>query len=826
MKLLIVESPAKCKKIQEYLGSMWRVQATMGHIRALKEELEAIGFPPKGKGVPTWAPTYEALDSKRDAITSLRKAAATAEVYLGSDDDREGEAIAWHTCAILGLDPATTPRVRFHEITKPALQAAVDAPGRIDMNKFNAQQARSMLDLLIGFTLSPCLWRGVGFKPGLSAGRCQTPALRIIYDRDLEIDGHTSRTVWKVAATSAFDLEWKSVETFESDSKAVGCEDGVGTAVRDGMTRAFDALKVLTPAPHTLTVRDRNERVSSSKPPLPFITSSLQQEASNRLGMNPKRTMQIAQKLYEAGHITYMRTDNAILSAEAHAAAETIVKERWGESYVNNNIKETTADEKPVKKVVKKKATKKAAEAPEAPEAVAAQQAHEGIRPTHMEVETVDADGQSLYKLIWTRTIQSVMAPEKRDVVKLTAVPTVKPDGLTLTTEWDRTAFAGWRILDTERRAEQEASAEKAYEVRSHIAPNTEIPWTTFTATETHTAPPSRYTEASLIRELESRGIGRPSTFATLVETVMERGYVEKSTVVAAPITLRGLLLEAGQRIPKPTSRIEKAGGEKDKLRTTALGRTVIEWLLNQFGDMVDYGFTAAMEQQLDEVAKGSRPWASILDETWALYKDRYCTVMEAKPAATGSTSSKAVEFGDGYKMVISRKGPLFVLEREGEKTRFASVPAHLSLTTATRADAEAAFATATTTGDQLGDLDGSPVVRKKGPYGYYVAWDSIKLNCKADETLEDLRPRLQAKISADTVDHQVGTYKIKKGPYGLYMYKIPAPGSKTKPRFISIPDTTPWVSLTPESAAEIYKFCAAAKNERKPRKKKTDTTS
>jgi DNA topoisomerase-1 len=315
----------------------------------------------------------------------------------------------------------------------------------------------------------------------------------------------------------------------------------------------------------------------------------------------------------------------------------------------------------------------------------------------------------------------------------------------------------------------------------------------------------------------------------------MERSYVEKSTVAAAPITLRGLLLEAGKKIPKQTTRTEKAGGEKDKLRTTALGRTVIEWLLNQFGDMVDYGFTAAMEQQLDEVAKGSRPWASLLDETWALYKERYCSVMGSTP--TGSASSKAVEFGDGYKMVISRKGPLFVLEREGEKTRFASVPTHMSLTTATRADAEAAFASATaaTTGDELGSLDGSPVLRKKGPYGYYVAWNSIKLNCKADDTLEDLTPRLQAKVSADTVDHQVGEYKIKKGPYGLYMYKAPAPGSKTKPRFVSIPDTTPWATLTPESAAEIYKHCAAAKKEKKapavpvekkPRKKKSDTTA
>ena len=789
MKLLIVESPAKCKKIQEYLGSAWRVQATMGHIRALKEDLDAIGFPTKGKGEPTWNPIYESLDSKRDAIASLRKAAASAEVYLGADDDREGEAIAWHTCAILGLDPATTPRVRFHEITKPALQAAVDSPGRIDINKFNAQQARSMLDLLIGFTLSPCLWRGVGYKAGLSAGRCQTPALRIIYDRDVEIEKHTSQTVWKVSAISAFELEWKSIETFDSD------------------TKAFDALKVLAPAPNTLTVRDRNERISTSRPPLPFITSSLQQEASNRLGMNPKKTMQVAQKLYEAGHITYMRTDSAILSAEAQEAAITIVKERWGESYVMQQ-QSTGAEEKPAKKITKKKTTKKTAE-PEAPEAVSTQNAHEGIRPTHMETETIDDEGHSLYKLIWTRTIQSVMAPERRDVVKLSAVPTVKPDSITLTTEWDRTAFAGWRMLDTERRAEAEAAAAAAFESRSTIAANTEIPWTSFLAIETRTTPPPRYTEASLIRELESRGIGRPSTFATLVETVIERTYVEKSTIAASPITLRGLLLEAGKHcaLPKQTTRTEKAGGEKDKLRSTALGRTVIEWLLSTFDDMVDYGFTATMEQQLDEVSKGTRPWNSLLNETWNRYKERYNTVMDTKPAT--SSSSKSADFGDGYKMVISKKGPLFVLEKEGDKTRFASVPAHLSITTATRTDAESAFTTTIENGETLGDLDGQSVIRKKGPYGHYVAWNNIKLNCKVNETLEELTPRLKTKVSADTVDHQVGSYKIKKGPYGLYMYKIPAAGSKTKPKFVSIPDATPWATLTPESAAEIYKHCA-----------------
>jgi DNA topoisomerase-1 len=316
------------------------------------------------------------------------------------------------------------------------------------------------------------------------------------------------------------------------------------------------------------------------------------------------------------------------------------------------------------------------------------------------------------------------------------------------------------------------------------------------------------------------------------VETVLDRGYVEKATIKAEPVKLGVITLEAGKPAPKATTRTEKAGGEKDKLRTTALGRTVIEWLLSQFDDMVDYGFTAAMESELDEVAKGRRDWATILAETWDRYKERYCTVM-ATPKATKTTvtaedgttttvvtparSATKAEFGDGYKMIISKKGPLFVLERDGEKTRFASVPAHLSISTASRADVEAAF-TATTAaaagGETLGDLDGTPVQRRTGRYGPYVTWGAVTLNCRAEDTLEDLTLRLRAKASPDTVDHLVGEYKIKKGPYGLYMFKVTPPGSKTKPTFVSVPDTTPWATLTPEGAAELYKHAATAKKE------------
>jgi len=807
-KLLIVESPAKCKKIQEILGTGWRVRATMGHIRALKEDLSAIGFR------TTWTPTYESIGSKADAIAGLRQAATAASaVYLGSDDDREGEAIAWHTCILLGLDPATTPRVIFHEITAAAITAAVASPGFIDMNKFNAQQARSMLDMLIGFTLSPCLWRGVGNKPGLSAGRCQTPALRIIYDRDQEIAGHTSTLSWRLTATTSAatsdPLVWRSSEDLPTEAAANAL-----------LTR-------VAPAPHTLSIMNRQERVATSSAPVPFITSTLQQEASSRLGLNPKATMRAAQTLYEAGHITYMRTDNAVLSEEAKEAVAELVKARWGPEYL------ATAEEAPKKKVVRRKKAAAAAEggsgtvaAPAAPEA---QAAHEGIRPTHLENTELTEQGpteQKLYELIWRRTVQSQMVPERRDVVKLTASFTTAPDAATLTTEWERQTFPGWKVLDAEKKAEEHAADAATYEARSTLTAGQTLPWTTATASENRTSAPSRYTEASLIRELESRGIGRPSTYATLVETVLDRGYVEKASIPATPVTLKSLTLTAGRSTPTAASRTERAGAERDKLRVTALGRTVIEWLLGNFDDMVAYDMTAAMEAQLDEVAKGSRPWQTLLTETWDRYKDRYDSIMTTPTApATGgaaSNSSRVANFGDGYKMVISKKGPLFVLEQP-DKTpaaRFASVPAHLSIATATRADAEAAFAVATTTaattGESLGNLDGEAVLRRSGRYGPYVTWRGHSLNCKATDTLADLSERLLAKAdpatAAAAVDHLVGGYRIRRGPYGLYMFKVSAPGAAKKPIFASIPEATPWSTLTPESAEQVYKMALATK--------------
>jgi DNA topoisomerase-1 len=731
-KLLIVESPAKCSKIQSFLGSEWKVQATMGHIRALKEDLEGIGFK-KEAATQIWTPIYESIASKSTAIANLRKAAKGAEVYLGSDDDREGEAIAWHTCAILGLNPTNTPRVVFREITKDALLKAVANPTKLNMDKFHAQQSRTMLDMLIGFTLSPCLWRGVGYKPGLSAGRCQTPALRIIYDRDRAIEAHVPTVLWKLTAETK-EAVWKSA-AYPSEEEAK------------------EVLRSLTP---TLCIQTRKESISTHQAPKPYITSTLQQDASSRLGMNPKTTMKIAQTLYEQGHITYMRTDNPVMSAEAQEEASSLVRSKWGEEYVSKvKVKGKVKDN--------------------------SQEAHEAIRPTHMEVDTVE--GQSLYTLIWKRAIQSVMSEHTEDVVQLTATC----GKATVSTEWRQTRFAGWSILEPKNEETTVCSMKKGEE----------LPWSMWAATESRTTPESRYTEAALIRDLEGKGIGRPSTYATLVETVLERGYVEKAKTAAQQVEFKQWILKAGTGM-KEVVKKEKTGGEKDKLRTTPLGRTVIEWLVAKFGDIVDYDTTAKMEASLDEVAQGQQTWDALLTSTWSAYKDRYHQVMS-------SASSNQKVLGEGYKVVVGKKGPLFILEQEGQKTQFAQIPKNLSVDTVALTDAKAAFESLQSTEE----LDGHPVQRRSGKFGPYVLWNGHTLSCSVDEPLEELTPKLRAKLS--DVDHTVGPYKIKKGPYGLYMFK-PSPGSKTKPKFVGIPDTTVWATLTVEGADALYKAASSFK--------------
>lgn len=777
MKLVIVESPAKCSKIQSFLGDGYKVHATMGHIRALDTTLDSVGIE---RG---WDPHYVELSSKKDAIQKLRNAAkGCSSVLLASDDDREGEGIAWHVCFVLKLNPATTQRIVFHEITKTAILAAVAHPRLLDMNKVNAQQARAMLDLLVGFTISKVLWNRVA--PKLSAGRCQTPALRLVVERDAEVENHTSSAFWKLRGefrAKSLVFEAQAAVELETQPQAYAILE----KVRNNTAATITSVKI---------------SVSTSNPPKPFITSTLQQEASSIHGLSPKATMQAAQKLYEAGHITYMRTDNAVLSTEAATAIRAYITETHGESYLGPEGAHVAGGEEPpvppAAGGAKKRTTKKSggaaapAAAPAAPEA---QAAHEAIRPTHPEEPEPlisDATQKTVYKLIWKRSIQCQMAASLTDVRKVTL--TLDADPATVwSAEQTKTQFAGWRILERSDPA-RVAESEAQYIVgTSELTNGTKLTWTTLHADEQFTKPKGRYTEASLIAELEKRGIGRPSTFATLVSTIVDREYVEKTNVEGKTQDSRHYTLKPSAWPPSLTTEKHKLGAEKNKLRSTALGRSVSDFLGREFSDLFNYEFTAAMEADLDSIAKGEKPWKSLLQTTWDTYKDRYAAM------SVGGATAKAAkerELGPGLKVILSRKGPLFVQEASAAagagskakpKAKFAPLPASVTFESATAEDAVAAFSAAATAaeGTLLGSLEGTPIYQKTGPYGPYVQCGDTRMPLRGEYDLDSICEKLKAKISfaAASTDlsgasapynRVVGEYTIKRGPYGLYFYK------------------------------------------------------
>lgn len=773
MKLVIVESPAKCGKIQGYLGADYRVVATMGHIRALDETLDAVGI---DRG---WEPLYKELGTKKDAIIRLRSAAKEAsQVILATDDDREGEGIAWHVCFVLKLNPATTQRIVFHEITQPALRAAVAAPRLLDLHKVNAQQARSMLDLLVGFTISRVLWARVA--PKLSAGRCQTPALRLVAERDRLVESHSASAFWRIAGSFAHSV--------------AGAFDA--TAIQDLETEEQAKAALETVKDQTaVTVLSVKESVSVSNPPKPLITSTLQQEASSLHGLAPKTTMMAAQKLYEAGHITYMRTDQAVLSAEAKTSIRAWVTANHGPSYLG--------EETPVAPVPTKPTKKTASVATTVATTVAVQAAHEAIRPTHPEKPTVDVEDRTqnlVYALIWRRATQSQMAPCLTDVRKITLSADADSTRV-YSTEQTKSKFLGWKILekvdaDNARKEETDWSTwSPLLQVGAKLA------WSSLCADEHFTKPKGRFTEASLIQELEHAGIGRPSTFASLVETIVEREYVEKTNVEGTVQESRHYNMKPNQWPPSLTTESHKVGTERNKLRTTALGRSVIDFLSREYDDLFAYGFTSHMEQELDEVAQGTKPWKSVLQTTWDTYKVRYLAQIEG---GVGRAARERI-LGPGLKVIQSKKGPLYVRESEDPKGKasFASLGKGETYESATKEQADAAFATIATTkaGTLVGLHAGHEVRKKSGPYGLYVEWQSVRLSINATMSFEEIVAGLQAKSGVEVFSRVVGEYTIKRGPYGMYFYKA----SLKKPRFVSLPTELSPETVTGTDLAILY---------------------
>jgi len=762
--LVIVESPAKCQKIQGFLGADWRVMASMGHIRALQQDLDAIGIE------RDFEAKYEWIKEKSKTIKQLKEAAQQATtIYLAADADREGENIAYSVCLLLKLNPATAKRITFTEITEKAIQHAVQHPHTIDMNQVHAQQARAMLDMMIGFTVSPLLWKYVA--PSLSAGRCQTPALRLVIEREDAIQSFQASSSWQLHATFQHQgLSFPATLTDELDDE-------------DSAINYMENIHQTTNA----TVQKKEIKPWSESAPPPLMTSTLQQQASALFGMNPKNTMKIAQRLYEAGHITYMRTDKAVLSDEAKQSAKEWVTSHYGDAFVGEDR---------VSKKVKKEG---------------AQEAHEAIRPTHIEIEHVSEDAfeQKVYRLIWQRTIQSVMAAAKGESCHIT-VQIDGDDDFTWLARWKRTTFDGWKrvgqvanIEDEEESQEEAANWEKA----SLLKEGDTVEWATIRAEPKESKAKGRYTEATLIRELETYGIGRPSTFASLLSVIQEKHYVEIVNLPAKEVRVTEYTLPPKSWPPSKIERVKKTGAEKQKLVPTDLGRSVWNWLRGQLEDLFAYGFTAQMEQRLDQIAHPtdrSISWKLLLREIWNSYHERYQTLMSGPGSKSSDRSNPKIRtFSNGIKAVQSKKGPILLIEGvTKEQTQFLGWPKGVAFDEIT--EEQVIEFQKLPSGSILGSWNGDPIEKRSGKFGTYLQAGSITIPFQEGEEIEQTMSRLEEKKKGGAgVIQTFKEFVIRTGPYGPYIMK---PALK-KPQFVSLPKGIDPSSLKEKEVEALYRL-------------------
>ena len=792
--LVIVESPAKCQKIQDFLGTGWRVIASMGHIRALEETLDAIGLD------RDFEAKYQFLKDKGKTIKQLKDAAEEATtVYLASDDDREGEAISYAICLLLKLNPKTCKRAVFHEITKKAVVAAIATPRHLDMNRVYAQQSRAILDMMIGFTISPLLWRYV--SPSLSAGRCQTPALRLVVEREDQIVNFKVSSSWSLSA------DWVNSAGFEFNSH-----------LSDELEDEESAVNYMEIIHQTAdgTIISNDVRPWTEKAPEPLITSTLQQQASAQFGINPAATMKIAQRLYEAGHITYMRTDKAVISEEARTAAMAWVLENYGEEFVaQTQIQE---QEQKQEQVITSKKTKKGKPLVAVQPAQNAQEAHEAIRPTHME-DAALPEGPSwtpydikVYKLIWQRAIQSVMAPAQGENCKV-RTQIIGDADFTWIAQWRHTTFEGWRRVgkvvqidaDTADNAADNTADEDLKEVWQSaikLNPGDKVQWFNMKAEPKETKAQGRYTEAMLVRELEKIGIGRPSTFASLIATIQDKNYVETKNIPAVTVNVKEYSLKPHQWPPSAEDLKKKVGAEKNKLMPTELGRSVINFALKHFNDLFDYGFTSQMERRLDQVAEGREDSKQVLRTVWASYKDRYEDLI-SKQQVKGTISARVKEFSNNLKAVQSKKGPLLLIEgAKKEDTQFLGWPTAVAFEDMTE---ELAIQFKEGLAKNIIVIEaawnGHPIVKKTGKFGEYLQSDNISISYQLDEEPDKTIARFEAKKNGNV--QQYKEYVIRTG-YGGRPYIMKT--SLKKPQFVSLPAGVDITSLTEKDVDALYK--------------------
>ncbi|WP_295713186.1 type I DNA topoisomerase [Mucilaginibacter sp.] len=740
--LLIVESPAKAKTIEGYLGKDFVVKSSYGHIRDLVKSEDAIDI---GNN---FAQKYEVPADKKQVVSELKKLAKEAEmVWLASDEDREGEAISWHLFETLGLKDESTKRIVFHEITKPAILKAIDTPRKIDYNLVNAQQARRVLDRLVGFELSPVLWKKV--KPSLSAGRVQSVAVRLIVDREREVNKFTSEAAFKIVAIFGKGKEAFKAELAERFSKQEDAEN----FLQDCIAADFD-------------VRSLETKPAKRSPAAPFTTSTLQQEASRKLGYSVARTMQVAQRLYESGYITYMRTDSVNLSETALDAAQQEIVSAYGQKYHQ----------------LRKYKTKNAS----------AQEAHEAIRPTYFNNHTIagESNEKRLYELIWKRAIASQMseAQFEKTVAKI-SISTRKDE---LTANGEVMKFDGFLKVYLESQDDEDESQQDGE--NAMLPPLTigqRLALQEMSATERFSRPPARYTEASLVKKLEELGIGRPSTYAPTISTIQNRGYVVKEEREGKLRNFRVMTLK-GDLITKE-QKSENTGAERGKLFPTDIGAVVNDFLVQYFKEIVDFNFTASVEKQFDEIAQGLKEWTDMIRKFYDPFHKGVQSTIETADKATGERELGVhPESGKKISVRIGRYGPFVQVgesateENKEEKPLYASLRAGQSIETISIEEALELFKLPKV----VGEYEGKIMKVAIGRFGPYISHNSAFVSLPKeidphDVTEEQAIELINAKrkkdaeklIKAFDEDEDVKILNGRWGPYiefGKLNVKIP----------------------------------------------------
>lgn len=739
--LVIVESPAKAKKIEEFLGKDYKVMSSYGHIRDLKKRELSIDE-------KTMEPDYEIPEEKKKLVTELKSNAKQAKkIWLASDEDREGEAISWHLCEVLGLDEEKTSRIVFHEITKPAILEAIEHPRHLDMNLVNAQQARRVLDRLVGFKLSPVLWRKV--KPALSAGRVQSVAVRLIVEREREIQKFKSEPYYRVNAIFALINE-----------------DGGATEVKAELDKRFKTHEEVEAflekcKDAKFSVEAVSKKPLKRTPAPPFTTSTLQQEAARKLGFTVSQTMMIAQKLYESGRITYMRTDSVNLSSLCiNASKEEIVKV-YGDDYSKPRNYHTHSK--------------------------GAQEAHEAIRPTYMNVTSIDGTSQEkrLYELIWKRTLASQMADAQ--IEKTTINIHIDNSEEKFVANGEVVVFDGFIKVYRES-TDDEENADESTHLLPAMKEGDELQRREIIATEKFSAAPLRYTEASLVKKLEDLGIGRPSTYAPTISTIQQREYVQKGDKKGEE---RSYTIDSLKGI-KVTQKIKKemAGSEKGKLLPTDIGIVVNDFLMENFPGIMDYNFTANVEQKFDDIAEGKTDWNKWMKTFDKEFEPEVDQVMNARSEHKAGERELGNDPKSGRPVFvkIGRFGPVVQIgsAEDKDKPQFAQLPADKSIETITLEEAIELFKLPR----EVGEFEGSTITIGAGRFGPYVLHNRKYVSIPKGEdpmsiTQERAIELIQEKRDAEKKRHlktfeEDEKLEILNGPYGPYIaydgknYRLP----------------------------------------------------